>query len=117
MERERPAATSVMQNAVQANLLTATAENVEAINQAYNVAVNARTDLKDLFALLRDGLAARHPALKNAQPVYRDFRAGDVMHNQADISKARLLLGYLPTHTILQGLDEALEWYEGKFRC
>lgn len=101
-----------VQNAVQANLLAATIESSEAVNQIYNVAVNARTDLNQLFILLRDGLARRHPALKESQPVYRDFRAGDVMHSQADINKARRLLGFQPTHTILEGLEEALGWYE-----
>lgn len=99
-------------NAVQANLLAATVDDAEAVNQVYNVAVNARTNLNELFALLRDGLASRHPALKDAQPSYRDFRAGDVMHSQADIDKACRLLGYQPTHTIGQGLKEALVWYE-----
>ena len=102
-----------IENVRQINLLAATSENPEAVNQVYNVAVGDRTDLNELFALLRDGLAARHPSLENVQPVYRDFRAGDVMHSQADISKAVKLLGYQPTHTIRQGLGEALEWYEG----
>jgi UDP-N-acetylglucosamine/UDP-N-acetylgalactosamine 4-epimerase len=102
-----------VRNAVQANLLAATADRAEAINQVYNVAVNARTDLNQLFALLRDGLAAGNQALQSVQPVYRGFRAGDVMHSQADIGKAERLLGYQPTHTIRQGLAEALEWYEG----
>ncbi len=101
-----------VQNTIQANLLAATAESAAAVNQVYNVAVNARTDLNDLFALLRNGLSVRHPALKNVRPVYRDFRAGDVMHSQADIGKAGRLLGYVPTHMIGRGLDEALEWYE-----
>jgi len=104
-----------VENTVQANLLAATIENPEAVNQVYNVAVNARTDLNQLFSLLRDGLSVRHTDLKNIQPVYRDFRAGDVLHSQADISKAGRLLGYDPTHTIEQGLEEALEWYERKF--
>ena len=101
-----------VQNAVQANLLAATVESGEAVNQVYNVAVNARTDLNALFTLLRDGLAVSHPVLKNVQPIYREFRAGDVMHSQADVDKAGCLLGYKPTHTIRQGMDEALEWYE-----
>jgi len=101
-----------VQNAVQANLLAATADRVEAVNQVYNVAVNARTSLVELFALLRDGLAASHPALKDCRPVFRDFRAGDVMHSQADIGKARKLLGYEPTHTIGRGLEDALGWYK-----
>jgi len=102
-----------VQNAVQANLLAATADRAEAVNQVYNVAVNARTSLVELFALLRDGLAERHPGLKGEEPVFRDFRAGDVMHSQADIGKAGRLLGYVPTHTIRQGIAEALSWYEG----
>lgn len=101
-----------VQNAVQANLLAATVEKLEAVNQVYNVAVNARTNLNELFDLLRCGLSAEHPDLKDAQPVYRDFRSGDVMHSLADIGKARRLLGYQPTHTIGQGLQEALGWYE-----
>jgi UDP-N-acetylglucosamine 4-epimerase len=104
-----------VQNAVQANLLAATVDNAEAVNQVYNVAVNARTDLNQLFNLLRDGLACNHPELKDVKPAYRDFRAGDVMHSQADISKAARLLGFNPTHAIGQGLDEALGWYEGNF--
>lgn len=103
-----------VQNAVQANLLAATAENVDAVNQVYNVAVNARTDLNELFDLLRSGLSIKHPDLKNAQAVYRDFRAGDVMHSLADIGKAGRLLRYQPTHTIGQGLKEALGWYIGQ---
>jgi UDP-N-acetylglucosamine 4-epimerase len=102
-----------VQNAVQANLLAATVEQGEAVNQVYNVAVNARTDLLELFALLRDGLSVSRPDLKNVQPLHRDFRAGDVMHSQADVEKAGRLLGYAPTHTIERGLEEALGWYEG----
>lgn len=102
-----------IENVRQINLLAATSENPEAVNQVYNVAVGDRTDLNQLFTLLRDGLAARRPSLKNIHPVFRDFRAGDVMHSQADIGKAVKLLGYQPTHTIRQGLNEALGWYEG----
>lgn len=101
-----------VQNAVQANLLAACVERPEAVNQVYNVAVNARTDLNQLFALLRDGLTAGHPELRAVKPVYQDFRAGDVLHSQADIAKAGQLLGYQPTHTIAQGVAEALGWYE-----
>ncbi|BCR05263.1 NAD-dependent epimerase [Desulfuromonas versatilis] len=101
-----------VKNAVQANILAALTDNPEALNQVYNVAVNARTNLVELFDLLRDGLAARHPQLAEAKPVHRDFRPGDVLHSQADIGKARRLLGYAPTHTIKEGLNEALGWYE-----
>jgi len=49
--------------------------------------------------------------LTHKNPTYRDFRAGDVRHSQADIRKAQQLLGYQPTHKIAAGLDEAMDWY------
>jgi UDP-N-acetylglucosamine 4-epimerase len=105
-----------VKNTVQANLLAATVGQISAVNQIYNVAVNARTTLLELFGLLRDGLASRHPEIASIQPVHRAFREGDVLHSQANIGKAERLLGYLPTHTIRQGLDEALGWYEADFK-
>ena len=98
-------------NVRQINLLAAISRNPQAVNQVYNVTVGDHTDLNDLFMLLRDGLATKHPTLESFQPVYRDFRPGDVKHSQADINKAHRFLGYEPTHTIRQGLDEALGWY------
>jgi UDP-N-acetylglucosamine 4-epimerase len=56
-------------------------------------------------------LAPKHPHLADVKPVYRDFRAGDVRHSLADISKARTRLGYEPTHRIGEGLAEAMDWY------
>jgi UDP-N-acetylglucosamine 4-epimerase len=101
-----------VKNVVQANLLAATVETPEALNQAYNVANGQRTTLDELFELLRSRLAARHPRLAGRKPVYGPSRPGDVMHSLADIGKARRLLGYEPTHSIGQGLDESLDWYE-----
>ena len=97
-------------NAVQANLLAATAAAPEALNQVYNVAVGDRTTLNALFELLRDNLVANGVA-SATQPNYRDFRAGDVRHSQADVSKAQRLLGYAPTHRLAQGVVEAMPWY------
>lgn len=101
-----------IENVVQMNLLAATDENPESANKVYNVALNARTDLNQLFEMLRSRLALDFNHLHDFKPVYRDFRKGDVMHSQADISKAERLLGYCPTHTIEQGLDDALWWYK-----
>lgn len=98
-------------NVVQANLLAATATKPRALNQVYNIAVGARTTLNELFELLVDGLTPEAPAAKRPRPVYSDFRAGDVRHSHADISKAKRLLGYRPTHRIDQGLSEAMVWY------
>jgi UDP-N-acetylglucosamine 4-epimerase len=99
-------------NVVQANLLAATVDSPEALNQAYNIAVGGRTTLDQLFVLLRDRLAPRHPGLAGATPTYGPARPGDVMHSLADIGKACRLLGYAPTHSIERGLDESLSWYE-----
>lgn len=104
-------------NVVQANLLAATVTNPEAVNQFYNVALHARTSLNQLFSLLRDKLIPNHPHLENCAPVYLDFRAGDVRHSEADISKAERLLGYRPSHTVDQGLVEALDWYRNDITC
>ncbi|MCX7672459.1 MAG: NAD-dependent epimerase/dehydratase family protein [Thiobacillaceae bacterium] len=98
-------------NAVQANLLAATVEDEEALDQVYNVAVGERTSLNQLFHAIRAALLPRFPHLEHLQPVYRDFRPGDVRHSQADITKARRLLGYEPTHRIDQGLKAAMDWY------
>ena len=98
-------------NAVQANLLAGTTTNPDALDRSYNVAVGERTTLNQLFEMLKSGLKERDPSLPDIQPVYRDFRAGDVPHSLADISKARNLLGYEPTHKITDGIDAALDWY------
>jgi UDP-N-acetylglucosamine 4-epimerase len=100
-------------NVVQANLLAATSEDPAAVNQVYNIAVGERTSLNQLFEAIRVNLLPHYPHLADAKPVYRDFRAGDVRHSLADISKARSLLGYEPTHRIGEGLAEAMEWYVG----
>jgi len=98
-------------NAVQANLLAATTQNSEALNQVYNVAVGDRTSLNELFGLLKENLADYFTLVKNAQPVYREFREGDVRHSQADVDKAKRLLGYEPKFDITAGLGVAVGWF------
>ena len=98
-------------NVVQANLLAATSDTPDLNCQVMNVALGGRTTLNDLFAAIRDGLALHDAEIADAQPVYRDFRAGDIRHSQADVTLAKNLLGYEPTHHIDAGLREALEWY------
>jgi len=102
-----------IENAVQANLLAATAIDEAARNQIYNVAVSGRTDLNKLFAAIKNTLAENGVAYEK-DPVYRDFRAGDVRHSQADISKAQRLLGYAPQFDIRSGIAQAMPWYINK---
>jgi len=97
-------------NVVQANLLAALA-STEAVNQVYNVALNERTSLNQLYGMMRTLLRERFPHVETHQPQYVDFRRGDVRHSQADIGKAAALLGYAPTHRIDEGLRQAMDWY------
>lgn len=98
-------------NVVQANLLAALTSKAEALNQVYNIALGERTTLNELFALLTAGLARVRDAPLTATPTHREPRPGDVRHSQADISKARRLLDYEPTHGVKAGLEEAMAWY------
>jgi UDP-N-acetylglucosamine 4-epimerase len=102
-------------NVVQANVLAGMTTAGSAIGEVYNVAVRARTTLNDLFEMLRSRLEKENPRLRTFEPTFRDFRAGDVRHSHADISKAQRLLAYEPTHTIEEGIDEALPWYVADF--
>ena len=98
-------------NVIQANLLAATSQHADAANQVYNIAVGDRATLNQLFEAIRSLLEPTFPRLAGVKPVYRDFRAGDVRHSLADISKARTRLGYEPTHRIGEGLAESMDWY------
>jgi UDP-N-acetylglucosamine 4-epimerase len=102
-------------NAVQANLRAALATAPAALDQVYNVAVGARTTLNGLHRVLAELLRERLPGLHVPAPVHEGFRPGDVRHSQADIGKARRLLGYVPTHDLRAGLAEALAWYVARF--
>ena len=98
-----------IENAVQANLLAATSD-LSARNNVYNVAVSGRTDLNQLFAALKNSMADNN-VIYAKEPVYRDFRAGDFRHSQADISKAEQKLGYAPEFDITTGIAKAMPWY------
>jgi len=98
-----------IENTVQMNILAATAPE-EVKDEVYNVAVGDRTTLNDLFSSIKEALASNDLTVL-LEPTYRDFRAGDVRHSQADISKAKAVLGYGPIFKINQGICEAMGWY------
>ena len=104
-------------NTVQMNLLAATTDNDEATDQVYNVALNDRTSLNKLYQLIEERLIQRSKGLEKKEPVYRDFRAGDVKHSQANIDKAKILLNYQPTYVIAKGMDETIDWYLSSLEC
>ena len=99
-------------NVVQANQLAAITENKEAINQVFNVAHGERTTLNQLFSYLRDFAGRYDSAILSLEPVYGPDRAGDINHSLASIEKAAKLLGYKPTHTVIQGLEEYVKWFK-----
>lgn len=98
-----------IENTVQMNILAATASD-DAKNEVYNVAVGDRTTLNELFGAIKDALIENDVNVL-VEPTYRDFRAGDVRHSQADISKAEKALGYAPTYRIKEGVLKAMPWY------
>jgi UDP-N-acetylglucosamine 4-epimerase len=98
-------------NVVQINLLAATTQSDEAVDQVYNVAVGDSTTLNELYVQLQGNLVAQYDHLQGAKPIHRDFRAGDVRHSLANISKAQTHLAYVPTHRMAQGLKLSMPWY------
>jgi len=100
-----------VENVIQANLLAALTDNPEADNQVYNIALNERTSLTQLYEMIRTLLEEQFPQLVKHRPEYAEFRPGDVRHSQADISKATELLGFMPTHRIGEGLQQSMTWY------
>jgi len=100
-----------IENTVQMNLLAATTDNDGATDQVYNVALNDRTSLNKLYQMIEERLIQRTEGLEKKEPVYRDFRAGDVRHSQANIDKAQALLNYQPKYMISEGMDETINWY------
>jgi len=98
-------------NVVQINQLAAIAEKTEAINQVYNVACGGRVDLNEMTSVLKQELGKFDPAIEAVEIINGPERMGDIPHSQADITKARDLLNYAPTHSFTEGIREAAEWY------
>ena len=98
-------------NVVQANIMAGMTTNPDAFGKAFNTAAGGRETLNNLYVAIVKGLQENLPDLKVKDPIYRDFRAGDIRHSNANIDAAREFLGYEPTHNLEQGLKESIEWY------
>ena len=98
-------------NVIQANLLAALGKKREETCQIYNVACGNKTSLSDLNREICIAIKKINPQVKIKNPFYQQFRRGDVRHSLASIEKARVLLGYEPTHPIKAGLEEAMDWH------
>ncbi|MBA3398270.1 MAG: SDR family oxidoreductase [Deltaproteobacteria bacterium] len=101
-------------NIVQANILAATALDPAVTGQVYNAGCNGRTDLRQLFAMIRDNLAKDIPAVADAEPAFEPPRAGDIAHSQASIDKITEALGYVPTHQVAEGMTETVSWFTAR---
>lgn len=98
-------------NVVQANHLAALAAYADAVNQVYNVAHGERTNLNELFEMIKQLIGLFDKDVLNLTPSFGPVRAGDIPHSLASIEKAVRLLGYKPTHTVREGMEEAIGWY------
>jgi len=96
-----------IENVIQANLLAALTENLSGSSEVFNIAVGERTSLTLLADLIRESL----PEGSKSEIMYQDFRLGDVMHSQADISKAKEILGFNPIYDVQSGIKETVNWY------
>jgi UDP-N-acetylglucosamine 4-epimerase len=103
-------------NVVQANLLAATVEDANATGQAYNIACAESVTLNHLFQMMRSRLALTDPSFSFALPQYDPFRPGDIRFSCASIDKAWRMLSFSPTHSVAQGLEEAMDWYVARAR-
>ena len=98
-------------NCIQANILSATVEEAASFNQVYNIAFGQRTTLNQLFEYIKERVTPVVPHAGDMKVTYRDFRAGDVRHSLADISKSSERIGYKPLFSVKDGLDVAAKWY------
>jgi len=103
-------------NVLQLNELAMLTEDPEAVNQVYNTAVGDRTTLNELIAYLKEFLSVYDPKLAEVEVIHGPERLGDIPHSLASVDKARRLLGYEPSHTIREGLKEAVGWYWGNLK-
>jgi len=98
-------------NVVQANILAGTTTNEKAFGEAFNTAIGGRETLNNLYTAITKGIKKELPNLDIRNPIYRDFRVGDIRHSNANIDKIQKILDYEPTHTLESGLNESIAWY------
>lgn len=94
-----------IENVVEANLKACLSDG-EALGEVFNIAYGGRVYLNDLYWKICNLLEV------DIQPIYGPERPGDIKHSNADISKAKHILGYHPEYNIERGLEKATEWYK-----
>lgn len=94
-----------IENVIEANLKACMAGR-EAAGEAYNIAYGGREYLLDIYHGLAKALGVE------IRPKFGSERAGDIKHSNADISKAKRMLGYEPEWSFECGIEAAIEWYK-----
>lgn len=98
-----------VENVVEANLKACLADS-ESAGEVFNIAYGGRETLIDIYHALASALG------KHVEPEFGPARAGDIRHSNADISKARRLLGYDPDYDFERGLHLAVDWYRDNLK-
>ncbi len=80
-------------------------------HQVFNVAFGGNTSLNQLFSILKENLSKYDKSIARIEPIYGPYRDGDIPHSQANIVKAKELLGYNPQYSAKDGFALATEWY------
>jgi len=100
-----------IENVVQMNILAGLSSNKKIFGEVFNVALGGRNTLNELYTLINSELKKHKKSHQSKEVIYRDFRVGDIRHSNADVSKAKEMLGYVPTHDIFEGMEESVGWY------
>lgn len=98
-------------NAVQANLLAASTQNPDAINQVFNIAYGEATTLNELTKIILELLAVYNPKVREVPINYGPERMGDIKHSLANIERAKRMLGYKPLVNTKKGLQMCVAWH------
>lgn len=94
-----------IENVIEANLKACKASS-EVAGEAFNIAYGGREYLIDVYNSLCKALG------KEIEPIFGPDRKGDIKHSNADISKAKKMLGYDPSWSFERGIEAAIEWYK-----
>ncbi len=98
-------------NVIQSNILAGTTSNEAAFGEVFNAGIGGRLTLNELYSAINRELEENLEGFKAKEALYRDFRAGDIRHSNANIDKLKNTTGYEPTHDIDDGLKESIKWY------
>jgi len=100
-----------VKNVVHMNLLAATTKEKSTLDRVFNTACGKATSLSELFNQIRGIFEQRQPHVKFRDVVYSSSRKGEILHSQANMSDASLLLGFHPLYQVADGLQETIDWY------